>query len=72
MCQGYGISEEIEGPRPVSADTKPVTEALTSAQIQEQYGARSEKGELYKMPITKKEPTHKKNVILSTKITLGK
>ena len=42
-CQGYGMSEEIEAPRPVPPDTKPVTEAPTPAQIQEQYGARSEK-----------------------------
>ena len=53
MCEGYGISEENEAPRPLPPDTKPVTEALTSAQIHEQYGARSEKDEVYAMPITK-------------------
>ena len=52
MCQECGISEEIEEPRPVLSDTKPVTEALTSAQIQEQYGARSEKDEVYEIPIS--------------------
>ena len=46
-------------PGPVPPDTKPVTEALTSAQIQGQYGARSEKDEVYEIPITKKEPAHK-------------
>ena len=40
-------------------DTKPVTEALTSAQIQEQYGARSEKDEVHEIPIAKKDLTHK-------------
>ena len=59
MCQGCGISDEIEEPRPVPPATKPVTEAPTPAQIQEQYGARSEKDEVYETPITKKEPTHK-------------
>ena len=58
-CQGCGISEEIEASRPLPPDTKPVTEAPTPAQIQEQYGARSEKDEVYETPITKKEPTHK-------------
>ena len=58
-CQWYGMSEEIEAPRPVPPDTKPVTEAPTPAQIQEQYGARSEKDEGYEAPITKKEPSHK-------------
>ena len=48
-CQGHGMCEEIEAPRPVPPDTKPVTEATTPAQIQEQYGARSEK----------EEPSHK-------------
>ena len=52
-CQGYGMSEEIEAPRPVPPDTKPVTEAPTPAQIQEQYGARSEKDEVCEAPITK-------------------
>ena len=58
-CQGYGMSEEIEAPRPVPPDTKPVTEAPTPGQIQEQYCARSEKDEGYEAPITKEEPTHK-------------
>ena len=58
--QGYGMSEEIEAPRPVPPDTKPVTEAPNPAQIQEQYGARTEKDEVYETPInTKKKPSHK-------------
>ena len=59
MCQGCGISEEIEAPRPLPPDTNPVTEALTSAQIQEQYGAASEKDKEHEMPITKTELTLK-------------
>ena len=55
-CQGYGMSEEIEAPMPVPPDTKSVTVAATPAQIQEQYGARSEKDEGYEAPITKEEP----------------
>ena len=55
-CQGYGMSEEIKAPRPVPPDTKPVTEAPTPGQIQEQYCARSEKDEGYEAPITKEEP----------------
>ena len=58
-CQGCGMSEEIEAPRPLPPDTKPVTEAPTPAQIQEQYGARSEKYEVCEAPITKEEPSHK-------------
>ena len=58
-CQGYGMSEEIEAPRPVPPDTKPVTEAPTPAQIQEEYGARSEKDEVCEAPTTKEEPSHK-------------
>ena len=57
-CQGCGMSEEIEAPRPVPPDTKPVTEAPTPAQIQEQCGARSEK-DGYVALITKGEPSHK-------------
>ena len=59
MCQRCGISEEIEAPRPVPPDTKPVTEAPTPAQIQEQYGARSEKDEVCEAPTTKEEQSHK-------------
>ena len=51
MCQRYGISDEIEAPRPVPPDTKPVIEAPTPALIQEQYSARSQKDELYETPI---------------------
>ena len=40
-------------------DIKPVTGAPTPAQIQEQYGARSEKKEGYEAPTTKEEPSHK-------------
>ena len=58
-CQGCGMSEEIEVSRPVPPDTKPVTEAPTPAQIQEQYGARSEKDEVCEAPITKEEQSHK-------------
>ena len=36
-----------------------MTEALTSAQIQEQYGATSEKGKEHEMPITRTELTLK-------------
>ena len=59
-CQGCGISEGIEASRPVPPDTKPVTKAPTPARIQEQYGARSQKDEVYKAPITKE--VHTKNV----------
>ena len=58
-CQGHDMSEEIEAPRPVPPDTKPVTEAPTPGQIQEQYGARSEKDEVCEAPITKEEQSHK-------------
>ena len=59
MCQRCGISEEIESRRLLPPDTKPVTEALTTTQIQEQYGAISENDKEYEMPITKTELTLK-------------
>ena len=59
MCQRCGISEEIESPRPLPPDSTPVTEALTITEIQEQYGAISEKDKEYEMPITKTELTLK-------------
>ena len=63
-----------KAPRPLHPDTKPVTEALTRAQIQDQYCARSEKDEGYEAPITKEEPTHKGCVrsLPKSPCTLGK